>query len=48
MEDLRALNADSTCIDALDNSDTDIYCSGSCRDLIEATFDFCPMVSGYY
>ena len=45
MDDLRALNADSTCIDALDNGEADIFCSGTCRDLIDATFDACPMVS---
>ena len=45
MSDLRALNADSSCVDALNYGFTDVYCTGNCRDLIEDAFDTCPMVS---
>ena len=45
MSDLRALNADSSCVNAINNGLTDVSCTGNCRDLIEDAFDTCPMVS---
>ena len=41
----QALNADADCITALDNNDTETYCSGSCSDLINDALDTCPNVS---
>ena len=45
MSDLHALNAESSCVNAINSGLTDVYCTGNCRDLIEDTFDTCPMVS---
>ena len=42
---LEALDADDSCINALNNNDKATYCSGSCADLINAALNACPNVS---
>ena len=42
---LVALNADASCVNALNNNDKETYCSRSCADLINAALNACPNVS---
>ena len=45
MDNLHTLNADPSCINAINNDLSDVYCTGNCRDLIDDAFETCPMVS---
>ena len=38
------LNANATCVDALNTDDTAIYCSGTCGELIDDVLNICPNV----
>ena len=42
---LVALDADASCVNALNNNDKATYCSKSCADLINAALNACPDVS---
>ena len=38
------LEADVDCTTALGDDDTENYCMGSCRDLVDALLDSCALV----
>ena len=38
------LEADADCTTALGDDDTENYCTGTCRDLIDALLDSCALV----
>ena len=45
MAALVAFNADTTCMNAFENDNTEITCAGTCQTLTNAVFSVCPNVS---
>ena len=45
MAALTAMNADTDCVDAIQNNNRMVLCSGSCGTLITGSLNTCPNVS---
>ena len=45
MAALVAFNANTTCINAFENDNTEITCTGTCQALTNTVFSACPNVS---
>ena len=41
---LTALNANAACVDAVNNDNTAVYCSGTCGELFDDVLSICPNV----
>ena len=45
MAALSAFNANTTCINAIENDNTEISCTGTCLTIANTVFSVCPNVS---